>query len=89
MNMAKKRIYVNEKVNFISRAVIQIPDDMEEKSFNGILDRVQRHNEDNGTFDDVLHELRDEGFKVISQESSFPDNPDDCELEISDYDDVD
>lgn len=86
--MKQVRLSIEETITYQSEGVIEVPDDLSESELNAILDETQKQVYD-GQAGDVFAVLeREQGFKTISQASGFPDNPNDSQLEITDFEEV-
>jgi hypothetical protein len=81
----KLELSIEEKLRYTRHMTIEIDPNMSEDRLNDILDHVQKKAE---FPDDMSILLERQGIKVLKDVDSDTDSPDDCEIEILDYNEV-
>lgn len=81
----KVKITVVDKVTYTSDVIIELPSYMSEEEFEAHLDDTENNLSPGSNFEDVVDELERMGFEIKETETGFPDNPDEVNSEITNY----
>jgi hypothetical protein len=84
-NLKKLTLTIEEKLMYTRHMTIEVDPNMSEDQLNRILDHAQKNAEHP---DDLSIVLERQGIKTIKDVDSDLSSPDDCEIEIFDYNEV-
>src|SRR5690625_5094337 len=81
----KITIQAEQTVKYNADITVELPEGMTEDDFDSVVDNISERVGFEGSFDDVVYQLKKFNINVIENISDYPDSPSDSEVEIFSY----
>lgn len=83
------KIRVDDTLRYSSDIIVEVPNNISDNEIAHLLETAQENLIKPANYEDVVYEIEQQGYTVIESVSGYPNNPDNTECEITEYDKLD